>query len=72
MIYHEIPGKLSQQFIDFLLFHSYRYILFVFRSSTIRTAPTASAAGMCVIATDQPALYSLSVECIYASLSLFR
>ena len=39
-----VQHKISQQFVDFLLFHSDRYILSPFPSSTIRTAP--AAAGM--------------------------
>ena len=63
--------KISQQFIDFLLFHSDRYILFVFPSSTIRTAPAAApAAGMCGTTTCQSAFDSLFLNIPMHFLSL--
>jgi hypothetical protein len=43
-----------------------RLLYFVFRSSTIRTAP--AAAGMCVVTTYQSASYSLSSKCFPALL----
>ena len=50
-------------------FHSDREILFVFRSSTIRTAPAAApAAGMFDITTCQSASYSHSPKCFPALL----
>ena len=55
--------KISQHFIDFILFHSDRYILFDFPSSAQRIAPAAApAAGMCVITTSLFALFSALIS----------
>ena len=51
---HFCPTISQQQFIDFLLFHSDRLLLFAFPFFDIRTAPAAApAAGMSVITTNR-------------------